>query len=388
MLGYLTPSLIDQYAGGDPAAAGKAYGVNVVGCILGPLVASYVLLPHLSERYALVVLGLPLLGLCFFCAKSLTSRQRLATALAGGAALVWALFFANDFEGLLMKREPKTEVRRDYAASVISFGEGFGRRLLVNGIGMTILSPDTKFMVHLPLAFQKERPESALIICFGMGTSYRAALSWGIETTAVELVPSVTKAFAFYHEDAARFLANPKGRIVIDDGRRFLKRTREKYDAIVIDPPPPVEGGRVESALFQGILHLGQTALEAQRHSANLVSRRAAFHRPKPLFDLWTYVRCFEGVNDWGTHLLASEQPIVTVSTEQMVSRMPETARLDLMEYMDTKRYPSLADYLRKVVSQETLVSHVLNPGRDIEISDDRPFNEYFLLRKWRLYAP
>ena len=34
---------------------------------------------------------------------------------------------------------------------------------------------------------------------------------------------------------------NPKGRIVIDDGRRFLKRTREKYDVIVVDPPPPVE---------------------------------------------------------------------------------------------------------------------------------------------------
>ena len=43
-LGYLTPSLIDQDGKGDPARAGNAYALNVLGCILGPLFASYVLL--------------------------------------------------------------------------------------------------------------------------------------------------------------------------------------------------------------------------------------------------------------------------------------------------------------------------------------------------------
>ena len=37
-LGYLTPSLIDEYAAGHPAVAGRAYALNVLGCILGPLV--------------------------------------------------------------------------------------------------------------------------------------------------------------------------------------------------------------------------------------------------------------------------------------------------------------------------------------------------------------
>ena len=391
VLGYLTPSLIDQYAAGHPAAAGKAYGVNVVGCILGPLVASYILLPRMSERHALVVLGLPLLGLCFFCGQSLSRRQRVATALAGGAAVIWCLFFADDFEGLPLKREPKTEVRRDYAASVISFGEGFGRRLLVNGIGMTILTPDTKFMVHLPLAYQKVRPQSALIICFGMGTSYRAALSWGIETTAVELVPSVTEAFAFYHEDAAQSLANPKGRIVIDDGRRFLKRTREKYDLIVIDPPPPVEAAGSSLLYSKEFYELARQHLKPDGilqiwFPGGPLSTAQAIVRS--LEESFPHVRCFDGVNDWGTHFLASEQPIETVTTEKMAARMPATARMDLMEYMDTARFPTLPDYLKKVVSQETIISHALNPDLKIEISDDHPFNEYFLLRKWRLYSP
>jgi spermidine synthase len=155
--------------------------------------------------------------------------------------LAGALFFSRDFQERISSFYKNTEVRRDYAASVVSTGTGPGRVLLVNGIGMTSLTPITKFMVHLPLALHREPPKSALIICFGMGTTYRSALSWDLETTTVELVPDVPKAFGFYHADAAQILHNPKVHIVIDDGRRYLKRTREKFDVIVIDPPPPPE---------------------------------------------------------------------------------------------------------------------------------------------------
>ena len=40
-----------------------------------------------------------------------------------------------------------------------------------------------------------------LIICFGMGTTFRSALSWGIPVTVVELVPKVPKLFPYYHPD-------------------------------------------------------------------------------------------------------------------------------------------------------------------------------------------
>ena len=59
VLGYLTPGMVDRYASGSPAVAGKAYALNVLGCILGPLFAGYLLLPWMSERSALILLGLP-----------------------------------------------------------------------------------------------------------------------------------------------------------------------------------------------------------------------------------------------------------------------------------------------------------------------------------------
>src|SRR5437016_14343512 len=111
---------------------------------------------------------------------------------------------------------------------------------------MTGLTPITKMMAHVPLAMLGHSPQNALVICFGMGTTYRSLMSWGIPVTAVELVPSVPRLFSFYHADGAELLRSPLSRLVIDDGRRYLERTPQQYDVIAIDPPPPVEASRSE----------------------------------------------------------------------------------------------------------------------------------------------
>ena len=59
LLGFITPMLVDRYSAGNPAKAGTAYAINVAGCILGPLLAGFGLLPFLSERWSLIVLALP-----------------------------------------------------------------------------------------------------------------------------------------------------------------------------------------------------------------------------------------------------------------------------------------------------------------------------------------
>ena len=301
VLGYLTPSLIDKDALGDPADAGSAYAVNVLGCILGPLFASYVLLPWVGERYGLVLLSLPFLGFYFFTSRSLSSWYRAVSGLVVGSVLVFSSFCPVDFARLISRIGCAMEIRRDYAASVISAGAKLDKRLYVNGIGVTTLSPETKFMAHLPLALHTGKPESVLIICFGMGTSYRSALSWNIDTTAVELVPSVKKAFGFYHQDAARILNNPKGRIVIDDGRRYLKRTSATFDVVVTDPPPPIEAAG-SSLLYSeefyelvkqhlkpnGIIQVWFPGGDAMTGQAILRSLQNSF----------AYVCCFLGVGD------------------------------------------------------------------------------------------
>ena len=239
-LGYLMPKVIDRYSAGDPAAAGRAYALNTVGCILGPVVASYLLLPMAGARWSMILLATPFVaaGLALGCTRRLSPAGRLATILLTGSLAASATTVSSSYEEYAAAAG--AVVRRDHTATVISTGEGMNRKLQVNGVGMTHMTPITKVMAHLPLAHLRHQPQSALVICFGMGTTFRSALTWDIRVTAVELVPSVKDAFGYYFSDAAEIVADPRARIVVDDGRRFLRRTQEIYDVVTIDPPPPV----------------------------------------------------------------------------------------------------------------------------------------------------
>ena len=382
ILGYLTPHLVDHYAGGSPQDAGKAYALNVFGCILGPLFACYLLLPWISERWALVLLGLPFFGFYFQSRKTLPAKQRLSLGLAGGGVLACALFFSGSYEDHVMKSEKHATVRRDYAASVLAYGEGFYCLLCVNGLGMTTLTPITKFMVHLPLAFHRGPPTSALVICFGMGTTYRSALSWGVKTTAVELVPSVKETFGFYHADAARYLGDSRGRIIIDDGRRYLKRTREKFDVIVVDPPPPLEAAGSSLLYSREFYETAKQRLNPHGilgtwyPGGDLAAGRAL---ARSLREAFPYVRFFDSSEGYGNHLLASMDPIENLSAVQLAARLPASAKKDLLEWTST---PDIAAYLDLVLSREYPIERILHPDPQIRITDDRPYNEYFLLRR------
>jgi spermidine synthase len=241
-------------------------------------------------------------------------------------------------------------------------------------------------MVHLPLVFHQGKPGSALVICFGMGTTYRSALSWDLETTTVELVPDVPKAFGFYHADAAQILQNPKGHIVIDDGRRYLKRTREKFDVIVIDPPPPPE------AAGSSLLYSAEFYELVKQHLKPHGILQTWFPGVEPLVgqgvlrsvnDAFPYMRCFGPVEGGGIHTLASMDPIEMQTSKQFVARMPSAAQKDLLEWAP---HVDLASYLGLVLAREIPISAALNPNPEIRITDDDPFNEYFLLRRLGQY--
>jgi spermidine synthase len=288
-----------------------------------------------------------------------------------------------DLATLVSMKAARTEIRRDYAASVISAGEGLSKALLVNGIGVTGLVPITKFMAHLPLAFHTGEPESALVICFGMGTTYRSVLSWGIKTTAVELVPGVRDAFAFYYADADRVLSNPKGSIIIDDGRRYLNRTGDKYDVIVIDPPPPAEAAgssllysedfyalAKEHLMPNGILQTWFPGGSVKTGQAVLRSLRESF----------PHLRCFKSPGKSGMLILASLEPIADLTPSQLAMAMPNAAVDDLLEWSASRDLPA---YLAVIALNAFSIEQELDPDPGIRITDDHPYNEYFLLRRW-----
>lgn len=379
LLGYLTPSVIDDAARDDPARAGRAYALNVLGCILGPLAASYVLLPCLGVRLSLVVLALPYGAMALFSGYA----RRTTAALVGGLTCI-SLFASRSYEVPI----DAAVLKRDHTATVVASGEGRGKMLFVNGVGMTGLSPITKFMAHLPLVFHQGPPQTALVICFGMGTTYRALLSWGIQATAVELVPSVRDLFGYYFADAGEVGRGRKGRIVIDDGRRFLMRSEESFDVITIDPPPPVEAAG-SSLLYSsefyelikrrlkpgGVLQQWFAYAPLDPSSEAFLLAAAA----RSLTGSFPYVRAFRSVEGWGLHFIASQEPLAPLTAAEAARRMPDHARADLLEWApDT----IAKDYFGLVLSREIPIAALLAADPSIRITDDQPLNEYYLLRR------
>jgi predicted membrane-bound spermidine synthase len=382
VLGWLTPRLVDLASLGDPARAGRAYAWNVIGCILGPLAAGFVLLPALGERGSILALAaaLVLMAAAFHARemRAVALRRPFATAAACAAALAIVLGTRN-FDTLY----PGASVRRDYEATVIAAIDASGeKRLLVNGFGMTSLTPITKLMVHVPLSMRKEPPRNALVVCFGMGTSFRSAMSWGIPVTSVELVPSVPGLFGFFHEDGPAVLRSPLANVVIDDGRRFLERSREEWDLIVVDPPPPVEAAGSSLLYSKQFCALARARLRRggifqqwlPEEDADL---RAAVARA--IVETFPHVRAFRSCEGWGTHFLASEVPIEVASPAVLAGRMPSRAVEDMMEW-----WPGAdpASALALETTQEIPVELLLSSDPAPALTDDAPINEYCLLRR------
>ena len=379
MIGFLTPMLVDRWAGGDPDRAGRAYAVNVVGCILGPLICGFLLLPLVGERWAVLLLALPWFAMAL-PARRAAGFQPFSRAFAYGLLLLalGVLFGTKDFE----TQFPVRQVRRDSTATVIAQGEGMGRRLLVNGMGMTKLTPITKMMAHLTLSSLDHTPHSALIICFGMGTTFRSVISWNISGTAVELVPSVPKLFSFYHADASEVTQSPLAHVVIDDGRRYLERSPAKYDAIIVDPPPPVQTAGSSLLYSQDFYTVAKQRLQPggilqQWLPESDEPTQAAVARA--IKNSFPYVRVFRGLEGWGWEFLASERPIPVRTAAELLARMPAAAVTDMMEWGPAKSPEQQFDLLLGHPSSTDAII-ALSPSTPT-LTDDRPINEYFLLR-------
>jgi hypothetical protein len=123
ILGFLTPMLVDRWSSGDPNRAGNAYAVNVLGCILGPLLSGFVLLPLMSEHWVLTLLSLPWLFAGIYPqrpaeAPSATAR-RYAVTFALSAVAVALVVFAKDYQ----VEYPQSRILRDDTATVPPRGE-------------------------------------------------------------------------------------------------------------------------------------------------------------------------------------------------------------------------------------------------------------------------
>jgi hypothetical protein len=145
-----------------------------------------------------------------------------------------------------------------------------GYELDVNSIGHQSMIPwqsKEPFYRRVYELFPDAKFRHALILGAGTGSDTATALAHGVQQiTAVEIDPVIQKLGAELHPD--RPYSDPRVRLVNNDGRVFLRNTKEKYDLIIFALPDSltltssIANLRLESFLFtQDSLDAARSAL-------------------------------------------------------------------------------------------------------------------------------
>jgi spermidine synthase len=233
---------------------GGVYAANTLGGIAGSLAAGFLLVPFLGQRGTLLALAAVNVGLGALCwLVDSEGRRRLvplaaATALVviGPVALPSRLFFEaleSPPYHLIYYYEGITDTTGVWESEVdgnrvITYGDLRGTA----GTGTDRLNRMEGHLAHL----LHPDPKRSLQIGFGVGnTLAAAALHPEVERLdCVELSPHVRQTASYFWTNDG-VLDDPKVHLIVDDGRNYLLRTRERYDVITLEPPDIFTAGVV-----------------------------------------------------------------------------------------------------------------------------------------------
>lgn len=250
LLGMTFP-LVGRIVSGNMEGLGRrlgtAYAANTTGAILGALMAAFVLIPWLGLRGTLVSLSGVTIFLGAVCAaadlrgtlpRATFATAGLALALAP-AFLVSETIFQNAMQGggwnLIYYHEGITDTtgvweHEKSGERYITYGDQ-------RGTAGTLTSSVNRRQAHIAHLLHAE-PVHSLQIGFGVGNTLAAAeLHPEVEALdCVELSPHVTDTARFFWTNDG-VLDKPGVKLIIDDGRNFLLRSRNRYDVITLEPP-------------------------------------------------------------------------------------------------------------------------------------------------------
>ena len=346
--------------GGTGASIGRAYTWNTAGAILGAFATGFVLLPTVGTETTLKLIIGAAIVLSFGSLVAEPGPMRTRWAIPAGAgilALVIGLFTAPSWDRRLLGSgiyfEPRTYIDDDghvsvggilndytlmtytegYNETITSFESPKGKFITINGSPTASDHFEDMFaqrmMGHLPMLFHPGPIHSVCVVGLGAGVTAGAMATHDIERlTAIELEKGVLVASRFFADRNDHVLDSPALDLRIDDGKNFLRLTREKFDVISSHPNFPALSG--SGALFSRD-YLEQC--RAHLRPGGVVCHWAPLWRTRPedwstivgtFLDVFPHVRLFNvGLT---TVLLGREEPFPPVDLDELRRRWDRPA--------------------------------------------------------------
>lgn len=255
LIGFILPySLRVMHQAGQSFTSGQLYLTDNAGDILGGALFSFVLVYRLKPFGILAVTS----SLLFLVALAMLLSLRRYVLLGAGCALA-VLFYLYAADSRFETRtlagqygEITRYVESPFGRIVIT-REGSQNTVWETGVPLysneNVVNSEEK--VHYPLA-QIRAPRSVLLVSGGIGETVEEVFKHGVRRVDyVELDPHVTRE--------ARKLGFLKPRpgleVMNTDGRYYIKTTKRRYDAIIMDLPEPdtFQVNRFFTAQFFGV---------------------------------------------------------------------------------------------------------------------------------------
>jgi spermidine synthase len=241
VMGALFSHLAAQ-ARAEGHAFGNALGFNTLGAAVAPLLFGVLLFPMLGPKLALMVVAGGYLVLTSPAAMARPAFWVPAVSLAGIAVLAPPLAFVDVPEGgrIVSYRDGTMA-----AVSVVEDDAGV-MRLRINNRqqeGSSASLPADARQALIPLMLHPA-PRRALFLGLGTGvTAMSAAQDPDVQVDAVELLPEVVQASAYFTQALAGRDSGPRLHVMVADARRYVRTTNRRYDLIVADNYHPARSG-------------------------------------------------------------------------------------------------------------------------------------------------
>ena len=275
--GILFPTIVARIQGevnDRMNSTGIATLLNTAGAAIGPLLASFILLPVLGYQWSLICCAAAYALLSIFVTArtgwSLRRPVQLIILVLWSALLLGFVLFPYGRAEAHFEHTSRPYERDDQGhvlAHVVKriegtsdtwqllqrdlFGQPYYYRLLADAFSMSATSPRNqrymRLFAYLPLAFHPEARD-VLLICYGCGVT-ADAFTRKSSVERIDIVDISKEVFALADSysgiNYSSPLRDPRVHAVVQDGRFFIQATPQQYDVISGEPPPPKVAGAV-----------------------------------------------------------------------------------------------------------------------------------------------